>query len=581
MRKAVGIDLGTTNSVAAVLELGAPTIVLNSEGGRLTPSVVAFSKNGDVLVGDVAKRQAVTNPGRTFRSIKRRMGQDWTTEEIDGRRYTPQEIAARVLMKVRNDAEEHTAQPITKAVVTVPAYFDESQRTATKEACQIAGLEVLRLINEPTAAALAYGLDRINDTETVLVFDLGGGTLDVSILEISAGRFEVKATAGDTRLGGDDWDDRVVGWILDRFQEQHGFGIGSDLTALTRVREAAEKAKIELSNSQRTQISLPFLSTKDGETFHLDVPFTREELETLTSDLLARCVSPFNQAVSDSGIRTSHLNHVLLIGGSTRMPAVRKLVRDLTGKAPAAGVNPDEAVAMGAAIQAGMLNRELEGIMLLDVTPLSLGIETRGGVCSRIIDRNTTIPTRRTKIFTTSEDGQTQVEIHVLQGERDVASGNKTLGKFHLKGLPAAPRRIPQVEVTFDIDASGIVTVAARDRATKTVRSLIITGQNALSPDEIQQMIRDAEANAETDRQIRENVEIRLAAESIVRRAEDTLVTRGGAFTPKEWDVVQSSVTSLRAALSSDDPDEIREAYEAFMLALRSYSVSLDGHARA
>ena len=477
MPKAVGIDLGTTNSVVSVLEAGDPVVIPNSEGSRTTPSVVAFAKNGEVLVGEVAKRQAITNPDRTIRSVKRHMGTNWTID-IDGKKYTAQEISARTLMKLKRDAESYLGDTVTQAVITVPAYFDDAQRTATKEAGQIAGLEVLRIINEPTAAALAYGLDKEGADQTILVFDLGGGTFDVSILEIGDGVFEVKATHGDTHLGGDDWDQRVIDWLVESFKAAHGVDLSKDNMALQRLKEAAEKAKIELSQVQQTQINLPFITATAEGPLHLDEQLTRAKFQELTADLLDRCREPFEQAIKDAGLTKDQIDHVILVGGSTRMPAVQDLVQQFTGKEPNKGVNPDEVVAVGAAIQAGVLKGDVKDVLLLDVTPLSLGIETKGGVMTKLIERNTTIPTRRTEVFTTAEDMQPSVEIHVLQGEREMAQFNKTLGKFQLVDLPPAPRGVPQIEVTFDIDANGIVHVSAKDRATSKEQSMTITGQS-------------------------------------------------------------------------------------------------------
>ena len=479
MPKAVGIDLGTTNSVVSVLEAGDPVVIPNSEGSRTTPSVVAFSKGGEVLMGEVAKRQAITNPDRTIRSVKRHMGTSWSVE-IDGKKYTAQEISARTLMKLKRDAEAYLGDTVTQAVITVPAYFDDAQRTATKEAGQIAGLEVLRIINEPTAAALAYGLDKEgSDDHTILVFDLGGGTFDVSILEIGDGVFEVKSTHGDTHLGGDDWDQKVIDWLVEQFKSAHGIDLSKDNMALQRLKEAAEKAKIELSQVQSTQINLPFITATPEGPLHLDEQLTRAKFQDLTADLLERCRVPFEQAIKDAGLTKDQIDHVILVGGSTRMPAVVELVSSLTGKEPNKSVNPDEVVAIGAGVQAGVLKGEVKDVLLLDVTPLSLGIETKGGVMTKLIERNTTIPTRRTEVFTTAEDMQPSVEIHVLQGEREMSQFNKTLGKFQLVDLPPAPRGVPQIEVTFDIDANGIVHVSAKDRATNKEQSMTITGQSS------------------------------------------------------------------------------------------------------
>ncbi|HUC13435.1 MAG TPA: molecular chaperone DnaK, partial [Acidimicrobiales bacterium] len=490
MAKAVGIDLGTTNSVVAVLEGGEPTVIANAEGARTTPSVVGFSKSGEVLVGEVAKRQAITNPERTIRSVKRHMGDNSWHIDIDGKAYNAQEISARILQKLKRDAESYLGTAVTQAVITVPAYFDDAQRTATKEAGQIAGLEVLRIINEPTAAALAYGLDKEEQEQTILVFDLGGGTFDVSVLEISEGIFQVKATSGNTHLGGDDWDQRVMDWLIKTFKDTEGVDLSNDKMALQRLKEAAEKAKIELSAVQETTINLPFITATSDGPKHLDVKLTRSKLQEMTADLTEACRGPFEQAVKDAGLSKEKIDHVVLVGGATRMPAIQELVRTMTGKDPHKGVNPDEVVAVGAAVQAGVLKGEVKDILLLDVTPLSLGIETKGGVMTKLIERNTTIPTKKSEVFTTAEDMQPSVQVHVLQGEREMAMYNKTLGKFELVDLPPAPRGIPQIEVTFDIDANGIVHVSARDRATGKEQSMTITGQSSLNRDEIDRMVR-------------------------------------------------------------------------------------------
>ena len=575
MSKAVGIDLGTTNSVVCVLEAGEPVVVPNSEGSRTTPSVVAFSKGGDVLVGEVAKRQAITNTERTFRSIKRHMGSNWTSTDIDGKKYTPQEISARTLMKLKRDAEAYLGTSVTQAVITVPAYFDDAQRTATKEAGQIAGLEVLRIINEPTAAALAYGLDKGSEDETILVFDLGGGTFDVSVLEIGDGVFEVKSTHGDTHLGGDDWDQRVIDWLVKEFKSAHGVDLGTDRMALQRLKEAAEKAKIELSQVQQTQINLPFITATPSGPLHLDVSLSRSKFQEMTNDLLERCRKPFEQAITDAGITKSQIKHVILVGGSTRMPAVLDLIQSLTGKEPNRSVNPDEVVAAGAAIQAGVLRGDVKDVLLLDVTPLSLGIETKGGVMTKLIERNTTIPTRRTEVFSTAEDMQPSVEIHVLQGEREMASYNKTLGKFQLVDLPPAPRGVPQIEVTFDIDANGIVHVSAKDRGTNKEQSMTITGQSSLSKDDINKMVKDAEAHAEEDKKRREEAEVRNNADSLVYQTEKVLREQGDKLTAEDKSAVEGPLADLRSALNGSDSDTIKNATEKLMTASQAFSQKL------
>ena len=575
MSKAVGIDLGTTNSVVCVLEAGEPVVVPNSEGSRTTPSVVAFSKGGDVLVGEVAKRQAITNTERTFRSIKRHMGSNWTSTDIDGKKYTPQEISARTLMKLKRDAEAYLGTSVTQAVITVPAYFDDAQRTATKEAGQIAGLEVLRIINEPTAAALAYGLDKGSEDETILVFDLGGGTFDVSVLEIGDGVFEVKSTHGDTHLGGDDWDQRVIDWLVKEFKSAHGVDLGTDRMALQRLKEAAEKAKIELSQVQQTQINLPFITATPSGPLHLDVSLSRSKFQEMTNDLLERCRKPFEQAITDAGITKSQINHIILVGGSTRMPAVLDLIQTLSGKEPNRSVNPDEVVAAGAAIQAGVLRGDVKDVLLLDVTPLSLGIETKGGVMTKLIERNTTIPTRRTEVFSTAEDMQPSVEIHVLQGEREMASYNKTLGKFQLVDLPPAPRGVPQIEVTFDIDANGIVHVSAKDRGTNKEQSMTITGQSSLSKDDINKMVKDAEAHAEEDKKRREEAEVRNNADSLVYQTEKVLREQGEKLTAEDKTAVEGPLADLRSALNGSDTETIKNATEKLMTVSQAFSQKL------
>ena len=574
MPKAVGIDLGTTNSVVSVLEGGEPTVIPNAEGSRTTPSIVGFAKSGEVLVGEVAKRQAITNPERTIRSVKRHMGTSWNID-IDGKAYTPQEISARILQKLKRDAEAFLGDTVNQAVITVPAYFDDSQRTATKEAGQIAGLEVLRIINEPTAAALAYGLDKEGAEQTVLVFDLGGGTFDVSVLEIGEGVFEVKATAGNTHLGGDDWDQRVIDWLVKTFKDTEGVDLSVDKMALQRLKEAAEKAKIELSAVQETTINLPFVTATSEGPKHLDVKLTRAKFQELTEDLVEACRQPFEQAIKDAGLSMADLHHVVLVGGSTRMPAIQDLVQKITGKEPHKGVNPDEVVAVGAAIQAGVLKGEVKDVLLLDVTPLSLGIETKGGIMHRLIERNTTIPTKRSEVFTTAEDKQPSVEIHVLQGEREMAMYNKTLGKFQLVDLPPAPQGVPQIEVTFDIDANGIVHVSARDRATGKEQSMTITGQSSLPRDDIQRMVRDAEQHAADDRRRREEAETRNNADTLVHRTEKLLKDEGDKFTGDEKDKVEGALKTLKDALGGSDIGAIRSATEALMTASQAFAQRL------
>ena len=575
MAKAVGIDLGTTNSVVAFLEAGEPVVIANAEGARTTPSVVAFSKTGEVLVGEVAKRQAITNPDRTFRSIKRQMGTTWRSEDIDGKRYTAQEISARTLMKLKRDAEAYCGDVVTQAVITVPAYFDDAQRTATKEAGQIAGLEVLRIINEPTAAALAYGLDKSTEDETILVFDLGGGTFDVSVLEIGDGVFEVKSTHGDTKLGGDDWDQRIIDWLVQQFKSAHGVDLANDRMATQRLKEAAEKAKIELSQVQQTQINLPFITANADGPLHLDESLTRAKFQEMTADLIERCRIPFEQALKDANVSKGQLHHVILVGGSTRMPSVNDLVISLTGKEPNKSVNPDEVVAVGAAVQAGVLKGDVKDVLLLDVTPLSLGIETKGGVMTKLIERNTTIPTRRTEVFTTAEDMQPSVEIHVLQGEREMAGYNKTLGKFQLVDLPPAPRGVPQIEVTFDIDANGIVHVSAKDRATTKEQSMTISGQSTLNKDDIAQMVRDAEMHAEEDKQRRDEAEVRNNADSAVYQAEKMLRDQAETVNAEDKDSVETPLSALKTALTGNDINDIKQATTSLTDALQAFGQKL------
>jgi molecular chaperone DnaK len=564
MARPVGIDLGTTNSVVAVLEGGEPTVIPNAEGSRTTPSVVGFAKSGEIVVGEVAKRQAITNPDRTIRSIKREMGTDWSTE-IDGKKWTPQEMSAQILAKLKRDAESYLGDTVTQAVITAPAYFDDAQRQATKEAGQIAGLEVLRIINEPTAASLAYGLDKQGTDQTILVFDLGGGTFDVSLLEIGEGVFEVKATSGNTQLGGDDWDQRIIDWMVREFKNTYGKDLSQDRMALQRLKDAAEKAKIELSSTSETQLSLPFIT--EGP-LHLDMKLTRSEFERMTEELVQQLEGPFQQAVKDWGKDVARIDHVIMVGGATRMPMVQELVKKLTGgKEPHKGVNPDEVVAVGAAIQAGVLKGEVKDVLLLDVTPLSLGIETKGGIFTKLIERNTTIPTKKSEVFTTADDNQTQVEVHVLQGEAETvySPGARSLGRFQLTGIPPAPRGMPQVEVTFDIDANGIVNVSAKDTATGKEQAMTITGGTALARDEIDRMMQDAEKFAEEDRKRREAAEVRNNADNLAYQAEKTLGELGEKVPADQKAEVEKDIAEVKDALKGDDTDRIRSATDKLM----------------
>jgi len=554
MGRAVGIDLGTTNSVISTLEGGEPKIISNAEGHRTTPSVVAFAKNGEVLVGDQAKRQAITNPERTVRSVKRHMGTDWDIE-VDGKSYNSQEIAARILMKLKRDAEAFLGEKVTEAVITVPAYFGDAQRQATKEAGQIAGLEVLRIINEPTAAALAYGLDKTDDDHLILVYDLGGGTFDVSVLEIGEGVFEVKSTHGDTNLGGDDWDDKIINWLVEGFKNDNGVDLSKDAMAMTRLKEAAEKAKIDLSSVMETEINLPFITATNEGPIHLLRTLTRSEFDQMTEDLVERTRMPFEEALKDAGVTMNDIDQVILVGGSTRMPSVLAIVNELAGKEPNKGVNPDEVVADGASLQAGVLTGDVKGILLLDVTPLTLGVETEGGVSTKMIERNTTIPTRRSEIFTTAADNQPEVEIHVLQGERAMANDNKSLGRFKLPGIAPARRGVPQIEVTFDIDANGIVSVSAKDLGTGQTQQVTITGGTALSDDDIENMVKDAEAHANDDAQRKEAAEARNQADQAAYQIEKQLAEHGDKLTDDERKVIEDKIAELRTLLANEAAD--------------------------
>ena len=579
MGKAVGIDLGTTNSVVAVLEGGEPTVIANAEGNRTTPSIVAF-KGEEVLVGELAKRQAITNPDNTVRSIKRKIGSNWK-EKFENKEYTPQEVSARILQKLKRDAESYIGEDVTDAVITVPAYFNDAERQATKEAGQIAGLNVLRIINEPTAAALAYGLEN-NEDQKILVYDLGGGTFDVSVLEISEGVFEVKSTSGDSKLGGDDWDERVMDWLVEKFKSSTGIDISKDKMAMQRIKEGAEKAKIELSSTTETEINLPFITANDSGPQHLLEKLSRSEFEKITSDLVDRTKDPVNKAVKDAGLSFSDIEHIVLVGGSTRIPAVQALVKSITGKDPSKGVNPDEVVASGAAIQAGVLKGDVKDVLLLDVTPLTLGVETKGGIMTKMIERNTTIPTKRSETFSTADDGQTQVEIHVLQGEREMASGNKSLGKFNLTDIPSAKAGTPQIEVTFDIDANGIVNVNAKDLGTGKEQAITITGGTALEEDEIERMVKDAEEHANEDAKKKELVETRNLAESMVTSTEKMLEENKDKATDEEIKAINESKDNLSKVLENQEAglDEMKNSIEELTKASQSFAEKLYAEAQ-
>ena len=574
MGKAVGIDLGTTNSVVAVLEGGEPSVIANAEGNRTTPSIVAF-KSEEVLVGELAKRQAITNPDNTVRSIKRKVGTNWK-ETFEGKEYTPQEISARILQKLKRDAESYLGDDVTEAVITVPAYFNDAQRQATKEAGQIAGLNVLRIINEPTAASLAYGLENSED-QKILVFDLGGGTFDVSVLEISEGVFEVKSTSGDSKLGGDDWDQRVIDWLIEKFKSSTGIDLSKDKMAIQRVQEGAEKAKIELSSTSETEINLPFITANDAGPQHLLEKLSRSEFEKITADLVERTKEPVEKALSDAGMKFSEIDHIILVGGSTRMPAVQELVKTLTGKDPHKGVNPDEVVASGAAIQAGVLKGDVKDVLLLDVTPLTLGVETKGGIMTKMIERNTTIPTKRSEVFSTAENNQTQVEIHILQGERDMASGNKSLGRFTLTDIPAAMAGTPQIEVTFDIDANGIVNVNAKDLGTGKEQAITITGGTALEDDEIDRMIKDAEQHANEDAKKKELIETRNMAEGMVTSTEKMLEDNKDKASEEEVTAITEANDKLKKLLEGDDVaiNDLKVCIEDLSKASQSFAEKL------